>query len=108
MAGREVARGDVYLHQFGRPDKRRPVVVLSRDGTLASLRTATVAPVTTTIRGIASEVALGVDDGFKQACVVNLDHIHTIPQRELVRWIATLDAQRMDEVCAAVHIALGC
>ena len=105
---RRVARGDIWLHRFAAPDKRRPVLVLSRDVALACLRTATVAPITSTIRGLESEVPVGVGDGLKRESVVNLDHIVTVEQAELKRYVGHLDEQRMRDVCGAANIALGC
>ena len=61
-----IARGDVRLYQFAQPDKKRPVVVLTRDSALAYLSTATVAPITSTIRGVPPEVVLGKDDGIRR------------------------------------------
>jgi mRNA interferase MazF len=105
---REVARGDIWLYRFGRPDKQRPVLVLSRQAALRQIRTAVVAPVTTAIRGLPSEVRVGVGDGLKSDSVVNLDHLYTVPQQELRQWLGRLDERRMREVCEAVEVALGC
>lgn len=103
-----MSRGDLWMCRFAAPDKRRPVLVLSRDVALAHLRTAIVAPVTTTIRGLPSEVRLGVEDGLKSASAANLDHLLTVPQSELRQWLGRLDDRRMRLVCAAVEIAIGC
>jgi mRNA interferase MazF len=105
---REVSRGDIWMYRFAAPDKRRPVLVLSRQKALDCLLTATVAPITATIRDLPSEVRLGVDDGLKTACVANLDHIITVPQAELKRRLGHLDEHRMFEACAAINVALGC
>jgi mRNA interferase MazF len=105
---RQVARGDIWLYRFAAPDKRRPVLVLSRDRALLHLRTATVAPITTTIRGLPSEIFLDASDGLKDRCVANLDHILTVEQAGLRTWVGRLSPQRMLEVCAAIEIALGC
>ena len=64
MAGR-IARGDIRRYQFAPPDKHRPVVVLTRDSAIAYLSTVTVAPITSTIRGVPSEVVLSEEDGMK-------------------------------------------
>ncbi len=96
------------MFRFAAPDKRRPVLVLSRQRALAHLRTAVVAPITTAIRGLPSEVHVGVDDGLKMPSVVNLDHLYTVPQAELRRYLGHLDDKRMREVCEAVEVALGC
>jgi mRNA interferase MazF len=72
-----IARGDVRLYAFAPPDKQRPVVVLTRDSALGYLSTVTVAPVTSTIRGVPSEVVLNEDNGMKNPCV-NLHNSVTI------------------------------
>ncbi|HVI07558.1 MAG TPA: type II toxin-antitoxin system PemK/MazF family toxin [Candidatus Binatia bacterium] len=107
MAGK-IARGDVRLYQFAPPDKRRPVVVLTRSSALSYLSTVTVAPVTSTIRGVPSEVALNQDDGMKAPCAVNLHNAVTVSQQRLGRRIAHLSSLRMDEICAALRFSLGC
>jgi mRNA interferase MazF len=103
-----VARGDVRLFRFAAPDKQRPVVVLTRDSIVDHLARVTVAPVTSTLRGIASEVALGTEDGFKHPCAINLHNIVTVPRQGLGRRVAQLGERRLDEVCAAIAFALGC
>ena len=107
MAGR-IARGEVRLYEYPPPDKRRPVVVLTRDSSLALLSTATIAPITSTIRGIESEVLLTEDDGMKTPCVVNLHNAVTVPQRRLGKRVTRLSSVKMGEVCAALRFALGC
>ena len=107
MAG-GIARGDVRLFAFAPPDKKRPVVVLTRDSAIPYLSTVTVAPVTSTIRGVPSEVALTEDDGMKAPCVVNLHNAVTIPQQRLGRRLARLSAVRMQEICRALRFSFGC
>src|SRR5512143_1684456 len=107
MASR-IARGDVRLYRFAAPDKWRPVVVLTRDTALAYLSAVTVAPVTSTIRGVPSEVVLNEEDGMKSRCAVNLHNTITVSQQRLGRRVAQLSAARMNEVCAALRFSLGC
>jgi mRNA interferase MazF len=107
MAGR-LARGDVRLYRFRPPDKERPVVVLTRDSAIAYLTTITVAPITSTIRGVPSEVMLNETDGMKAPCAVNLHNAVTVAKNCLGRRVAQLPAARMSEVCAALRFALGC
>ena len=107
MAGR-LNRGGVFLCQFKAPDKERPVLVLTRDAALGHLSTVTVAPITSTIRGVPSEVVLDVEDGMKKPCAVNLHNAVTVPQFSLGRRVATLSPARMREVCAALEFSLGC
>ena len=81
------------------PDKLRPVVVLTRDSSLAFLSTATVAPITSTIRGVGSEVLLNEDDGMKAPCAINLHYAVTVLQQRLGKRVAQLSARRMSEIC---------
>lgn len=103
-----IARGDIRLCQFAPPDKKRPVVVLTRDSAVSYLSTVTVAPLTSTIRGVPSEVALDENDGVKTPCAVNLHNAVTISQRRLGRRVARLSSVRMSEICAALSFSLGC
>lgn len=105
---REIARGDIWLYRFAAPDKRRPVLVLSRPAALLHLRTAVVAPITTVIRGLPSEVLVGVDEGLKVPSAVNLDHLYTVAQADMRQWLGRLGERRMTEVCAALNVAMGC
>ena len=107
VAGR-IARGDVRFYQFAPPDKKRPVVVLTRDSAVAYLSTVTVAPITSTIRGVPSEVLLTEEDGMKSACAVNLHNLVTISQRRLGRRVVQLSSVRIREICAAARFSLGC
>jgi mRNA interferase MazF len=107
MAG-GIARGDVRLYQFAAPDKQRPVLVLTRNSAVAYLATVTVAPITSTVRGVPSEVVLGEEDGMKSSCAVNLHNPITISQEKLGKRVAQLNSSRMGEVCAALLFSLGC
>jgi mRNA interferase MazF len=104
----EVERGDVRLYRFAPPDKERPVVVLTRRSSIQRLSNVTVAPITSTIRGVPSEVALDETDGMKMRCVVNLHNLVTLARRGFGRRVARLGPERMDEVCGALRFALGC
>lgn len=107
VAGR-IARGDIRLYQFSPPDKKRPVVVLTRDSILPHLSTATVAPVSSTIRGVASEVVLDEQDGLKGPCAVNLHNTITVLQQRLGRRVAQLNSLRMKQVCTSLRYSFGC
>lgn len=107
MAGR-VERGDIWLCDFEPPDKRRPVVVVSRADALLFLRTAMVAPITSTIHGVRSEVILDVQDGMKNRCAINLDHIQLVEKSQLRQRVARLSGRRLADVCQAVAFATGC
>lgn len=107
MAGR-IERGDVRLYRFPPPDKPRPVLVLTRGSAIRYLSRVTVAPITSTIRDVPSEVRLDVDDGMKRPCAVNLHNLVTVTTAGLSRRVARLSASRLEEVCAAIGFALGC
>jgi mRNA interferase MazF len=102
-----IARGDVRLYNAP-PDKSRPVVVLTRDSAIAYLATVTVAPITSTIRGVPSEVLLNEEDGMKAPCAVNLHNPVTIAQERLGKRVAQLSSRRMREICAALRFSIGC
>ena len=106
MAG--IARGDVRLYRFAPPDKERPVVVLTRESALEYLSTVTVAPITSTIRGVPSEVVLNESDGMKKPCAVNLHNMVTVSQQRLGKRVARLSNIRLTEICAAARFSLGC
>jgi len=103
-----VARGDVRLYRFAPPDKQRPVGILTRDSAIQYLSSVTVAPVTSTIRGVASEVLLDEGDGMKGRCAVNLHNAVTISQQRLGKRLARLGPGRMSEICSALRFSLGC
>jgi mRNA interferase MazF len=107
LAGR-LERGEIRLHRFPSPDKERPVLVLTRSSAISYLSRVTVAPITSTVRGVPSEVALGPEDGMKQACAANLHNVVTVNQENLGRRLTQLSPRRLREVCAALAFALGC
>ncbi|MGH8482592.1 MAG: type II toxin-antitoxin system PemK/MazF family toxin [Nevskiaceae bacterium] len=100
-------RGDVYWYSFQAPDKRRPVMVLTRDSAIPILDSVTVAPVTTTVRGIPTEVELTRDDGMPQPCAANFDNLQTVAKQRLGEHITRLSPQRLAEAAAAISFALG-
>jgi mRNA interferase MazF len=115
VAGRiargQIARGEVRLYQFTAPDKNLrngPALVLTRNSAIAYLSTVTVAPITSTIRGVPSEVILDEEDGMKSPCAVNLHNAVTVSQQRLGKRVAQLSSARMNEVCAALRFSLGC
>jgi len=83
-------------------------LVLTRGSAIHYLDRVTVAPITTRVRGVPSEVVLEIDDGMKKRCAVNLHNLITVAQRSLGRRLALLSEPRMREICAAIGFALGC
>ena len=100
-------RGEVYWHRFHRPDKRRPVLVLTRSSLLGHLGTVTVAAISRTIRKVASEVMLGRDHGLPAPCAANLHNVFTLRREDLGAFITALPPEIMAEVDRALVFALG-
>ena len=100
-------RGDIYWYTLKTPDKRRPVLILTRTSAISYLSALTVAPITTTVRDIPSEVFLSREEGLLSDCAANLDNIQTVPKAQLDGLITTLSSLRMQEVNQAISFALG-
>ena len=100
-------RGEVRWYRFSKPDKRRPVVILTRDSALEFLGEVTIAPITSTIRDIPSEVVLGLEDGMPRDCAVNLDHIQTVSRGRVGPLITTLSSRKLQEIRTGLLFALG-
>ena len=107
MAAR-LSRGQIWNYRFKSPDKRRPVLVLTRAEVIPLLHTVMVAPITSTRRGAPSEVALGIDEGLKRDSAVNLDHVQTVEQERLIGFVGSVSAAKMQDVCRALAIATVC
>jgi mRNA interferase MazF len=102
-----VRRGEIWWAELEPPAGRRPVLLLSRSEAYSVRSLIVVAPVTTRIRHIASEVSLGTDDGMPQDCVANLDTITTIPKDCLQSRLTVLSTQKLKEIESAIRFALG-
>jgi mRNA interferase MazF len=100
-------RGEIRWYKFAAPDKRRPVVILTRDTALAFLSEVTIAPITSTIRDIPSEVLLTAADGMPRDCAVNLDHVQTVAKAKVGAQITRLSPRKIAEVRTALLFALG-
>ena len=98
-------RGELWLAEL---DKRRPVVVLTRDPLGSHLHSVIVGPVTSTVRGLSTEVAVGPDDGARISSVVNLDNLQLLDRRRLVRRIGRLHPDTLRRICEAAAAAIGC
>jgi len=100
-------RGEVWWAELPRPIGRRPVILLSRDEAYAVRNAVTIAEVTTTIRGIPVEVALGPEDGLPKTCVANLDTIATVRKDLLTKRITLLRNERLQQIDAAIKFSLS-
>jgi mRNA interferase MazF len=100
-------RGELWWARLDLPAGRRPVVLVSRDAAYAIRQSITVAEVSTVVRAIPSEVALGKRDGMSRPCVINTDNLVTIPKTLLESHIAPLRAAKLDELDTALRFSLG-
>ena len=100
-------RGEVRWYRFRSPDKKRPVLVLTRDSALEFLGEVTVAPITRTVRGIPTEIELSTEEGLPSRCAANFDHLQTVAQARVGALIAKLPSSRWPEVERALLFALG-
>jgi len=100
-------RGDVCWVEFDPPDKRRPVVILTRSSAIGYLNALTVAPITTTMRRVPSEVILGPGDGLPTACSANLHNMQTVPKSRIGNLITSLTTNKLAEIETALLFALG-
>ena len=98
--------GEIRWYKFIRPDKNRPVLILTRDSVLEYLGEVTVAPITTTVRNIPSEVFLSKTDGMPRDCAVNCDHLQTVSKGRIGSLITSLSPSKMVDVGRAIRFAL--
>jgi mRNA interferase MazF len=100
-------RGEIRWYRFLPPGKKRPILILTRDSVLEYLGEVTVAPITTTVRHIPSEVFLSKADGVPQECAVNCDHLQTVSKKRIGPPITSLPPSKMIEVGRAIRFALN-
>ncbi len=100
-------RGEVRWYSFKPPDKKRPVLILTRDSALTFLNEVTIAPITSNIRDIPTEIVLGHEDGMSHRCAVNFDHLQTVSKAKLGEIITILSTEKMSEAGLAICFALG-
>ena len=98
--------GEVRWYKFVKPDKKRPVLILTRDSVLEYLGEVTVAPITSTIRNIPSEVYLSKMDGMPRNCAVNCDHLQTVSTGKIGSLISSLTSAKMRDIGRAIRFAL--
>jgi len=98
--------GEIRWYKFAKPDKKRPVLLLTRDSVLEYLGEVTVAPITSTVRDIPSEVFLSKADGMPRDCAVNCDHLQTVLKGKIGSLIITLPPAKMADVSRAIRFAL--
>jgi mRNA interferase MazF len=99
-------RGEIRWYKFKAPTKRRPVLILTRDSILEYLGEVTVAPVTSTIREIPSELPLTKADGMPRRCAVNFDHIQTVSKGKIGSLITSLSRERLKQARRSILFAL--
>ena len=102
-----LTRGEIRWYTYRLPDKRRPVLVLTRDEVIDRLNEIIVAPVTRTIRGLSTEVLLTEEDGMPAACAVNFDHVSLGQRDRFGTVLCTLSERRWPEARRALLSACG-
>lgn len=100
-------RGEVRWYKFRHPDKKRPVVILTRNSILEHLGDVTVAPITSTIRDIPSEVLLSKQDGMPKECAINCDHLQTVSKSNLGSLITSLSQEKFINIRDAIRFVLN-
>ena len=100
-------RAEIRWYKFKKPDKKRPVLILTRDSIIDYLGEITIAPITTKIRDIPTEIILNKDNGMKKECAINLDHIQTVSKSKIGSLIISLSNDKMDQVKKALLFSLG-
>jgi mRNA interferase MazF len=99
-------RGEIRWYKFKPPDKKRPVLILTRNSVIPYLGEISIAPITTTVRDIPSEVHLSVLDGMPKDCVINFDHIQTVSKSKIGSKITHLPQEKLKQVRKAINFAL--
>ena len=100
-------RGEIRWYTFKPPDKRRPVLILTRNPVISHLNTVTVVAITTTIRHVPSELYLTPDAGMPTECVANFYNINTVPQSKVGALIAILSPEQLTAVSDVIQFVLG-
>ncbi len=100
-------RGDVCWYTFQPPDKKRPVLVLTRNSAISVLNSVTVAPITSTVRDIPTEILLTSVDGLPDTCAASFDNLQTVPKMRVGHRICHLTDRRMRDADKAIAFALG-
>ncbi|MBT8341796.1 MAG: type II toxin-antitoxin system PemK/MazF family toxin [Desulfatitalea sp.] len=98
--------GEIRWYKFAHPDKKRPVLILTRNSIIDYLGQVTVAPITSTVREIPSEVFLSKPDGMPRVCAINCDHLHTVSKGKIGALITCLPPSKMIDVGRAIRFAL--
>lgn len=100
-------RGEIRWYTFAAPDKRRPVLLLTRSSVIDTLNEIIVVPATRTIRGLATEVLLSSADGMPESCALNCDHVALVQRSRLGPLITELPPARWPEIEQALLVACG-
>ncbi|HJT68095.1 MAG TPA: type II toxin-antitoxin system PemK/MazF family toxin [Pyrinomonadaceae bacterium] len=100
-------RGEIRWYTFRNPDKRRPILILTRDEVIDRLNELIVVPITRTIRGLTTEVVLTAEDGMPVNCALNFDHLSLAQRDRIDSLICSLPAHRWPEVQRALMVACG-
>ena len=100
-------RGEIRWYKFKAPNKKRPVLILTRDSIIEYLEEVTIAPITATVRDIPSEMFLSKLDGMQKDCAINFDHIQTVSKEKIGSLITTLSPEKLKQVREAILFSLN-
>ena len=100
-------RGEIRWYKFKAPNKKRPVLILTRDSIIEYLGEVTIAPITSTVRDIPSEMFLSKLDGMQKDCAINFDHIQTVSKEKIGSLITTLSPEKLKQVREAILFSLN-
>ena len=103
----EPRRGEVWWGEI-KEVGRRPFLVMTRSAAIPVLNSVLAAPITRTIRGIPTELRLGLDDGMPGDCAASFDNLRVVPKAYLVDRVCSLDSTRLMEACQALRAAVDC
>jgi mRNA interferase MazF len=102
-----IRQGDIRWYTFRHPDKTRPVLILTRNSIIVALNEVTIAPITSTIRDIPTEVFLSEHEGMSGQCAINCDHLQTVSKAKIGKLITKLEKIKMEAVKEALLFAFG-
>ncbi len=100
-------RGEIRWYKFKAPNKKRPVLILTRDSIIEYLGEVTIAPITSTVRDIPSEMLLSKLDGMQKDCAINFDHIQTVSKEKIGSLITTLSPEKLKQMREAILFSLN-
>ena len=98
-------QGEIRWYRFNAPNKKRPILILTRTSAIPFLNAVTIAPITSTIRDIPTEIVLDQNDGMKGPCAISFDNLQTAPKNQIGGFIAKLSLEKRKQIKSAITFA---